>query len=99
MNPIVIELILHEVLCFALIWSAFCRSAVADKSTKPSIRASIFLTGVAASVGIGAPFYGWEPNFVTLLILFSFTAMQISSARLWSNGVPHQFTSTKMLHP
>lgn len=78
-------------LMIALLWSAFYRSAVTDKRTKFSVR--LGLTGLAAGalVGMAAPLYGWQPDYVVTVIVIAFVYMQIAFARFWSKRVPEQY--------
>lgn len=92
-----IKLVIWEVLCAALFWSVFCRSVRVDKTTKIDIRVVIFLVGLGALLGLGAPLYGWEPDWVTLLIIGSIAAMQVVTAQHWGSAVPDQFVMSRFL--
>ena len=88
MNSVhVLQLALHEALCVALFWSVFCRSAMASCDTQMPIKLALFCLGIAATVGIGAPFYEWKPDWVTLTMLSGFVAVQVVTAELWRFGM------------
>lgn len=91
------RLIIWELLCLALFWSVFCRSVRMDKTTKLDIRVSIWLLGLASLLGFGAPLYGWEPDFVTLIIIGAGVLMQAIMAQHWTNGVPDRFVDSRYL--
>ena len=92
-----LKLIVWEMLCLALFWSVFCRSVRMDKTTKIDIRVSIWLLGLASLLGFGAPLYGWEPDFVTLIIIGAGVLMQAIMAQHWTNGVPERFVDSRFL--
>lgn len=74
-----------------LVWSVFHRLTFASRRTRFDVRVSITAMGGACMIGIGAPFYGWMPDFVTLVITFAITLMQVTFARHWNNGTPLPF--------
>lgn len=88
-------LIFWYCLMLALLWSVLYRSALADKTTKFSIRLGLTGTGVGAAVGMFAPIYGWTPDAVTVIIVLSIVNMQVSFARFWKHGVPEQYIQRK----
>lgn len=79
------------VMMFALAWSVFYRSALADNTTRFCIRLGLLGTAVGAVVGIFAPLWGWVPDFVTTIIVLSIVNMQLAFARFWQDGVPDQY--------
>ena len=82
----------HVLLSLMLFWSTFCRSAKSDgEQTRLSIRVSLFVLGGVSLVAMVAPFYGWWPDWLSLLMLAAFVQMQVMAAALWRDGVPHQF--------
>lgn len=85
-----------EVLCWALLWSVFCRLIHVDKTTKTEVRIVLVLAGIAALIGIGTPLYGWLPDGVTLIVLGALVAMELVLSQNWRNGIPVQFV--KDLH-
>jgi hypothetical protein len=85
------ELIFWELLCFALLYSVFCRLVHTSISTRISVRIAIFFLGLAALVGIGAPLYGWRPDVVVTVITAACLFMQLVAARHWRGGVPGSF--------
>ena len=84
-----------ELVCFALLYSVFCRLVHTTLATRLSVRLAIFALGLSALVGIGAPIYGWQPDAVVLCITSACLAMQLVAARHWRQGVPAQFEYTK----
>ena len=87
-----LQIILWELLCIALLYSVFCRLVhTSKKSTKFDVRLTIYSLGLAAIVGIGAPLYGWRPDFVVFVMTATCLAMQIVAARHWRQGVPNPF--------
>lgn len=93
-----LKLIVWEVLCAALFYSAFCRLVKVDKTTRLDVRIAIFLLGLASLVGLGAPLYGWAPDIVSLITIGAVVLMQAVTARHWSHGVPRQFVDSQY-HP
>ena len=85
------QLLVHEILCLALMWSAFCRSALASESTKPCVRFALMAMGSVGALGVAAPMYGWEPDWVSIAILAGFVINQVVNAQLWRLGVPDGF--------
>lgn len=76
---------------FALAWSVFYRSAIADGRTWFCIRLGLFGTAVGSVVGMTAPLFGWVPDFVTTVIVLSIVNMQVAFAKFWARGVPQQY--------
>lgn len=93
MTPI---FIVWEALCLALLWSVFCRLVRTSDKTLWWVRASIWLLGVTALVGMAAPLYGWVPDGMVLLMTAACLNMQVVAARHWRNGVPPQFQLTRL---
>lgn len=92
-----LKLIAWEVLCLALLWSVFCRSVRTSTTTKISIRLAIWLLGLSALTGLGAPVYGWEPDLVTFVMVTSIVILQLATAHHWFDGVPDPFTDSRFL--
>jgi hypothetical protein len=84
-------LIFWEILCLALFWSVFCRSVIANATTRVEIRLVLWAVGLSALLGMAAPLYGWAPDRVTLIMVSTFVLMQTVMAQLWHHGVPHPF--------
>lgn len=87
-----------EALCLILLYLVFCRSVMVDSTTTLDTRIAIWVSGLAALIGIGAPIYMWEPDLVTMSLMVSLLLMQVATAYRWRFGVPHQFTKHKSLH-
>lgn len=84
-------LLTWEAMCLALLWSVFCRSVRADKTTKLDVRLALLAVGTSALAGMAAPAYGWVPDTVTLIIVGAIVFMQAVMAQHWRHGVPTQF--------
>jgi hypothetical protein len=89
-----VRLVLWELICMALFYSVFYRTAVTDKTTRLDIRLALWLCGMSALGGMAAPLYDWYPKWPTLLITGSVVVLQIVTARYWHKGVPYNF-----IHP
>jgi hypothetical protein len=90
--------VLHYVLCLALLWSCLCRFTHTTKHrTRASIRWAFNLLSLAAVAGVVAPLvpdhtHGrWLPDAMHVLLLFAITLVQIATATHWKHGVPPQF--------
>lgn len=84
-------LIVWEALCIALFWSIFCRSVKVNQTTKLDVRLALWGVGIASLAGLGAPLYGWSPDYVTLVIVLAIVIMQLVMAQHWRHGVPIHF--------
>ena len=83
---------LHLAFCGALFWSVFCRSVAMSKNTKLDVRFSFYMLGVASILGFAAPVaWAFAPTGYTLTLLGAITLVQITTARHWGKGVPHDF--------
>ena len=70
-------------LCLALLYSVFCRSVHVRKSTHTAVRLALWVTGLCALVGLGAPVYGWEPDLVSLCLLATVIAVHTVKMCTW----------------
>ena len=86
---------LWEVLCFALLYSVFCRAVKIDKTTLTSLKLAVWVMGLVAILGIGAPVYGWEPDVISMLLVIALLCMQSATAAHWVHGVPDQFVDPR----
>lgn len=84
--------LLHEVLCAALFYGAFCRAIHANKQTKYSMHIIIRLTGAVATLGMLAPIsWNYQPDwFAMILLTLSVTAQFLASSN-WREGIPEIF--------
>lgn len=98
-------LVLHTALCSILFWSAWCRIVkTSERHTRKSIRSSMALAAMAALVMMAAPWsadlWPWFPRYtphpVTLVLLASYAAVQVSTARHWLHGVPASFVERRL---
>lgn len=89
-------IIAHEILCFALFYSVFCRAVRMDKTTRADIRLVLQVLGTVAAIGIAAPLQWthWTPDWWSMALLASITALQLVTAYHWGRGVPDRFTKT-----
>ncbi len=88
MMPIVI----HEALCVAMLYGAFCRLVRVNQDTLISIRFAFFLIGFAACAGIAQPLQSaWYPTVFELSLLAGVVTMQMVTAHRWRDGVPAKF--------
>jgi hypothetical protein len=69
--PVVsLVVILHELLCAALFYGAFCRALWAGRSTKAGMRFLIKVIGMVACAGMAAPLaFGYQPDWFSVALL------------------------------
>ena len=85
-------ILLHEILCVAMLYGAFCRLVRVNHRTLVSIRFAFFLIGFAACAGIAQPLRdGWVPSVFELSLLLGVVVMQIVTAPRWRDGPPAKF--------
>lgn len=84
----------HVVLCLALFYTVFCRAVRMDRFTHRPIRFVLQLLGTVAAVGVAVPVHwpAWQPDWFSLALLASVTAVQLVTAHYWAKGVPASFT-------
>ena len=89
-------IIAHEILCFMLFYSVFCRAVRMDRSTRADIRLVLQVLGTVSAIGIAVPLHWrtWTPDWFTLSLLASITALQLVTAWHWKRGVPERFINT-----
>ena len=84
--------VLHELLCIALFYGAFCRAVWANKQTKPSLLLVIRLTGVVATVGMLAPIaWNYQPDWYAMMLMALSVCAQYIASHNWRDGIPHIF--------
>jgi hypothetical protein len=85
---------LHELLCIALFYSVFCRAVRMDKTTRADVRLALQAMGSVAALGIAVPLQWptWQPDWFTLALLASITAVQLITAYHWRDGTPGKFS-------
>lgn len=91
-------LVFWYLMMFALAWSVFYRSAIADERTRFYIRLGLLGTAAGSVVGMTAPILGWMPDFVTTVIVLSIVNMQVAFAKFWAKGVPAQYIKPEYRH-
>ena len=86
-------IIAHEILCLALFYSIFCRAVRMDQTTLVGIRIALQVVGTVAAIGIAVPVHWptWRPDWFTLALLASITALKLVTAHHWRHGVPDRF--------
>jgi len=91
---------IHTALAAALLWSCFCRASVTSKrNTVAPVRWAFALLMAAAVVAFVAPYvWAWTPNYVSVLLLAGITAVQVTTAAYWGNGVPESFRPKEARH-
>lgn len=69
--PVVsLVVILHELLCAALFYAAFCRALWAGRSTSIGVRCLIKMIGMVACAGMAAPLaFGYQPDWFSVALL------------------------------
>ena len=89
----IISLIIHEMLCAALFYMAFCRAVhTSEETTKLSVRLAICALGAVACLGMAAPIvWCWTPNWYTTALLATVVINQSIFSVQWRNGVPKDF--------
>lgn len=82
--------IVYLAACTALVYSGFCRLVRTDTSTSLPIRAVMWLLTVAALAGGGAVLvWAHAPGWADAALASAMAAVQIATASLWRDGVPH----------
>lgn len=86
---------LYLLLCSALLYSCFCRAARMNKrNTRRPVRWAFQLLTVTAATALAAPMlWAYRPDWVVVLLLASFVAVQWVTAHYWRHGVPQSFQS------
>jgi len=76
---------------FVLLWSVFYRATITNRHTRLSVRIGLWLMSAAALIGMVAPFYGYEPHYVTVTITTCIVYAQAMFAGYWRHNVPGQY--------
>ncbi len=89
-------MVVHELLCMALLWSCFCRATRTSLQTEFAILLTFWLLNVAALFAAFAPLLiDWQPDAVSLLLLASMTLVQTVTSRYWQRSPPAVFQRSK----
>jgi len=89
-------LFIHEVLCFALFFTVFCRAVKTDQTVRMDVRLAFFVLGIAACAGMVAPItWAHEPDTFQLFLLGAVVLVQAVTAHHWNEEVPPQFVKTE----
>lgn len=91
MNSDAVMLVMHEALCMMLLWTCFCRATRTNAHTRKPVVVAFYLLSVSALWATFAPFIGWTPDSVSLLLVASMTLVQTTTARFWQQSPPSAF--------
>lgn len=87
-----LDLIIWEAFALPLAYSLFCRALHTHKgNTKRDVRWVFTFMGVVALVCVFAPFFGYDPDALTMMLLAAIAMVQVVTAHHWYAGVPARF--------
>lgn len=86
-----------ELFCMALFYCSFCRAVHITPAAHLDIKVANFLMGIVTMLGMVAPLYGWRPDPIVFLFVFSMLLMQSVTSRSWRNGIPADFETVPRL--
>jgi hypothetical protein len=79
-------------LAMALFYTSFCRLVMVDRETVPVIRIAFYAQAVAAAgAAFSILFWGHRPEIPDILVMGSMVCVQVTTSRLWRDGVPVQY--------
>lgn len=82
----------HEILSIILFYTCFCRAIKTNGTVKKDVLAAFWLLGIVSSIAIFAPLsFGWEPDCMSLVLLFAVVVVQIVTSEHWRHGIPKEF--------
>ena len=84
-------IVVHELLCLALFYSAFFRAVKSDERVHLDVRIAFHLLGAVACWGFVAPLLGYVPHWWGLALLAAVVLTQWITAQHWRQGVPERF--------
>lgn len=84
-------LIAHEFLAFWLLYTGFCRAVKMGPQTELAIRMAFWALDIAAAIAVFAPARGWEPDYVSVILLLAINVVQTTTAMFWRQKAPEQF--------
>lgn len=86
------RLLLWEAFALALFYSCFCRASHTHKgNTVRAIRWAFTLLGVVSILCVLAPLWDYAPEGMAVLLLGTFTVVQVTTAHHWRKGIPAAF--------
>ena len=93
-------LIVYLMLSACLWWTCFCRAArMSKRKTIRPVRWAFALLTASATLALYAPFgAGYQPDWVTILLLAGIVSVQVSTSKYWINGVPDNFRPQGVNH-
>lgn len=91
-------LLTHELACFALFASVFCRFVRTTCRTKLSIRLAFWLMGMVALAGMVMPLLGGVVSWFSVAMTCAVLAVQWVTAHHWHHGTPHEFCAMEHKH-
>lgn len=84
-------------LCAVLFWASFSRCVHTSSQTRSVIRASFCVQGSVSIAAGSAPWVcGYQPDWLSILLLASMVFVQLSTSLLWRAGVPAQFLCSEL---
>lgn len=87
-----VDLVIWEAFALALLYSLFCRATHTSKAnTRRDIRWAFAFMGAVAIMAAVAPFFGYDPDAITIMLMASITIVQVVTAHHWRAGVPERF--------
>lgn len=90
-------IVIHEMLCAALLYSCFCRAVKTNRETKlPILLAFYVLSCTAVFVTFAPIVMAWAPDPVSLALLAAITLVQTVTAQHWRYGPPEHFQCSEL---
>lgn len=88
------NIVIHEILSIILFYTCFCRAVKTDETTRFSILVAFWFMSAASVISMFAPLVipNYQPDFVTLTLLFAIVLVQVVASYHWRHGVPDAFT-------
>lgn len=93
-------LVIHEALSIILFYTCFCRAVKMDGSTRQAVLLSFWLLSMASVLCIFAPLaLSWEPDVVSIFLLFAIVVVQLVTSSYWRHGVPRDYVEASNEKP
>lgn len=82
----------HEILSIILFYTCFCRAVKTNETVRKDVLAAFWLLGVVSCIAVFAPMaFGWEPDCMSVVLLFGIVIVQAVTAEHWRHGIPKEF--------